>query len=204
MDPVEHVREIYWNISGHVPFIQTLMYLLAIAATGVMAYGIWRDVRRWRRGRIIRRDDHLPARFADFLGQVFGQKKVLQDRIPGIMHVLIFYGFLALFIGTDIIAAQEDFTIPAFGSNRGTIIAGPFYTVYEFTLDVLGVLFIVGLLWAAYRRYVSRPARLDNRTTDGWVLGVLLFIGIGGYLIEGLRILNQTMGGVRVMEQSWV
>src|SRR5688500_9590119 len=112
MDQVEHVREIYWNISGHVPFVGTFLYILAISSLVVMSYGIWRDVRRWRRGRPARRDDRLLARLSDFLQQIFGQKKVLRDRIPGIMHTMIFYGFLALFIGTDIIAAEEDFTIP--------------------------------------------------------------------------------------------
>jgi Fe-S oxidoreductase len=204
MDHVEHVREIYWNIAGYIPFVQTWMYLLAIASTVLMSYGIWRDIRRWRRGRPARRDDHLLARTGDFLQQVLGQKKVLRDRIPGIMHTMIFYGFLALFIGTDIIAVQEDFTIPTLGPDRGKIIAGSFYTFYEFTLDTLGLLFVAGLLWATYRRYVTRPDRLDNRNTDWWVLGVMLFIGIGGYLIEGLRILNQTMGGARVMDQGWV
>ena len=200
---VEHVREIYWNIAGYIPFIQTILYLLAISSIVVMSYGIWRDVRRWRRGRPTRRDDRLMARLGDFLQQIFGQKKVLRDRIPGIMHTMIFYGFLALFIGTDIIAAEESFTIPTLGPDRGRIIAGSFYSFYEFTLDTLGMLFVLGLLWATYRRYITRPDRLDNRATDWWVLGVMLFIGIGGYLIEGLRILNQTMGGARVMEQSW-
>ncbi len=203
MDRIEHVREIYWNISNHIPFIQTFMYLLAIASSAVMVFGIWRDVRRWRLGRPVRRDDQLLARMSDFVQQIFGQKKVLRDRVPGIMHTMIFYGFLALFIGTDIIAVQEDFTIPTLGPDRGKIIAGAFYSFYEFTLDTLGLLFVAGLLWAAYRRYVTRPERLDNRTTDWWVLGVMVFIGIGGYLIEGLRILNQTMGGARVIDQAW-
>src|SRR3712207_2751934 len=173
MDHVEHVREIYWNIAGYVPFVQAFLYILAIASIAVMSYGIWRDVRHWRRGRPVRRADRLVARTSDFLQQIFGQKKVLRDRIPGIMHTMIFYGFLALFIGTDIIAAQENFTIPALGPDRGKIIAGSFYTFYEFTLDTLGLLFVVGLLWATYRRYVRKPDRLDNRNTDWWVLGVM-------------------------------
>ena len=203
MGNVEQVRELFWNISGYVPLAGTFMYILAIASIAAMSYGIWRDVRRWRAGRPARRDDRLFARASDFVQQILGQKKVLRDRIPGIMHTMIFYGFLALFIGTDIIAAEEDFTIPVLGPDRGKIIAGSFYTFYEFALDTLGLIFVLGLLWATYRRYVHKPDRLDNRNTDWWVLGVLLFIGIGGFLIEGLRILNQTMGGVRVMDQGW-
>ncbi len=202
-DTIVPVREIYWNIQGHIPYIQTLMYVLAVASIGTLSYGIWRDVRRWRRGRPARRDTHLAARLSEFLQQIFGQKRVLRDRAPGIMHTLIFYGFLTLFIGTDIIALEEDFTIPTLGPDAGKILTGTFYPFYEFILDTLGLLFVAGLVWATYRRYVTKPDRLDNRNTDWWVLGAMLFIGIGGYLIEGIRLLNQEIGGVRVFTQSW-
>lgn len=202
-DSIVPVREIYWNIQGSIPFVQTLLYLLAITSIGVMSYGIWRDVRRWRLGRTTQRVASLPARLSEFLQQIFGQKRVLRDRRPGIMHAMIFYGFLVLFIGTDIIAMEEDFTIPTLGPDAGRIIRGSFYNFYEFTLDTLGLLFVGGLVWAGYRRYLSKPDRLDNRNTDWWVLGTMLYIGFSGYWLEGLRILNQEIGGIRVMEQSW-
>lgn len=197
------VREIYWNIQGYIPYAQTLLYLLAIAAIGTMSYGMWRDARRWRQGRVVARDTHILARLSEFLQQIFGQKRVLRDRLPGIMHTMIFYGFLTLFIGTDIIAMEEDFTIPTLGPNAGKIIRGGFYNFYEFTLDTLGLLFLAGLIWAGYRRYKTKPDRLDNRNTDWWVLGTMLYIGFSGYWLEGLRILNQQIGGLRVMDQSW-
>lgn len=202
-DVIVPVREIYWNVQGHIPFVQTLLYLLAISSIAVMSYGIWRDVRRWGLGRPERRDTQLLARLGDFVQQVFGQKRVLRDRLPGIMHAMIFYGFLALFIGTDIIAIEEDFTIPTLGPDAGKILVRDFYKFYEITLDTLGLLFVIGLVWAAYRRYVTRPNRLDNRRTDAWVLASMLYIGLSGYWIEGLRILNQEIGGVRVFEQDW-
>lgn len=202
-DTIIPVREIYWNIQGHVPYAQTLLYLLAIASIGTMSYGIWRDARRWRLGRPARRDTQLLARLSEFLQQIFGQKRVLRDRVPGIMHTLIFYGFLTLFIGTDIIAMEEDFTIPTLGPEAGKLIRGNFYNFYEFTLDTLGLFFIAGLVWAGYRRYITKPDRLDNRNTDWWVLGAMLYIGISGYWLEGIRLLNQEVGGLRVIEQSW-
>lgn len=202
-DTIIPVREIYWNIQGHVPYAQTLLYLVAIASIGVMSYGIWRDARRWRLGRPARRDTNLLARLSEFLQQIFGQKRVLRDRLPGIMHTMIFYGFLTLFIGTDIIAMEEDFTIPTLGPDAGKLLRGGFYNFYEFTLDTLGLVFIGGLLWAGYRRYITKPDRLDNRNTDWWVLGAMLYIGISGYWLEGIRLLNQEVGGLRVIEQSW-
>ena len=197
------LREIYWNIPQ--PLGSIFLYGLAIITTAVMTWGILRDIARWRKGRPEARLDQLLPRLREFLVQLFGQKKVLRDRRAGSMHALIFFGFLALFIGTDIIAVEEDFTLPLMGEDAGKIIAGGFYQSYELILDTLGLIFVIGLTWATLRRYRVKEARLDNRRTDAWALAVMLFLGIGGFLIEGLRIANQTMGDsqVPVFTQSW-
>lgn len=183
------LREIYWNIPQ--PYGSLFLYSLIIVTTAVMSWGIIRDISRWRKGRPDPRLDQVPSRAAEFLVQLFGQKKVLRDRRPGSMHALIFFGFLALFIGTDIIAVEEDFTVPLMGEEAGKILVGGFYQAYELILDTLGLVFVLGLLWATMRRYQRKEPRLDSRRTDAWVLAVLLFLGIGGFLIEGLRIANQ-------------
>ncbi|HEU5089335.1 MAG TPA: heterodisulfide reductase-related iron-sulfur binding cluster, partial [Roseiflexaceae bacterium] len=197
----EAVREIYWNV-GEL-YGGASLYICALAALAVMTWGILRDVNRWRRGRPDARIDQLPQRLIESLAQVFGQKRVLKDRKPGSMHALIFFGFLALFIGTDIIAVEEDFTVPLAGPEAGKILVGAFYQSYEFILDAMGLVFIAGLAWAAYRRYKTRPQRLHSRTTDHWVLATLLYIAVTGYVMEGLRLANQTIGGVAVYEQAW-
>lgn len=195
------LREIYWNIDPLVgpAFLYGLVLITSIVAT----WGILRDIARWRKGRPEARISQIPARVSEFLVQLFGQKKVLRDRRPGSMHALIFFGFLTLFIGTDVIAVEEDFTVPMMGEHAGKILVGGFYQSFELILDTLGLVFVAGLIWATWRRYRTRPDRLDNRRTDGWVLGVLLFLGCGGFLIEGLRIANQMIGDVPVYEQGW-
>ncbi|HMP39140.1 MAG TPA: heterodisulfide reductase-related iron-sulfur binding cluster, partial [Roseiflexaceae bacterium] len=197
----ETFREIYWNVGETLGSLT--VYLSALLALAVLTWGVLRDVSRWRRGRPDARIDRLGARLAEALSQVFGQKKVLKDRRPGTMHALVFFGFLALFIGTDIIAVEEDFTIPLFGADAGKILVGEFYKTYELVLDFMGLVFLTGLIWMALRRYGTRPDRLHNRRTDAWALAVLIYITISGYLIEGLRIANQTIGGVAVYTQEW-
>lgn len=196
-------REIYWNIPEDAG--QIFLYLLVIFASIIMAVGIMRDIARWHRGRPDMRIGELPTRTRELLVQIFGQQRVLRQSWPGLMHLLIFAGFLALFIGTDIIAVEEDFTLPLMGPAAGQILVGGFYQVYEVVLDTLGLVFIGGLGWAWWRRYRHHPDRLDNRDTDAWVLGVLLFLGVGGFLLEGLRLANQTMGTaeIPVYTQAW-
>jgi Fe-S oxidoreductase len=195
------VREIYWNID---PTIGSLaLYTMAILTSLIASWGILRDIARWRQGKSLMRIDQPWRRLRGLLQQSLGQQRVLRDRSAGVMHGLIFFGFLALFIGTDIIAVEEDFTIPLLGENAGKILVGGFYQAYELILDTLGLVFLAGLIWAVVRRYRMRPTRLDNRRTDAWAVGVLLFLAIGGFLIEGLRLANQQIGGVSVYSQEW-
>ncbi|MCB7128798.1 MAG: 4Fe-4S dicluster domain-containing protein, partial [Candidatus Brocadiales bacterium] len=98
----------------------------------------------------------------------------------GVTHALMFFGFTVLFIGTCLIALQLHL--------GWKILYGNFYLCYSFTLDVFGALFLVGVLLAAYRHYLSGEEFLENRRDDAIVLGLLLVILITGFLVEGARI----------------
>ncbi len=100
------------------------------------------------------------------------------------MHGALFYGFLMLFAYTSLIFVQSDI-LPVFGG--GIFIKGDFYLTLEFLGDTLGLLFIVGLAIAIYRRYVQRLDKLRTGWDDRVVLGMLLWIGVSGFMIEALR-----------------
>jgi Fe-S oxidoreductase/nitrate reductase gamma subunit len=101
-----------------------------------------------------------------------------------VMHGAIFYGFLMLFLYTSLIFVQSDI-LPVFGG--GVFIKGDFYLTLEFLGDTLGLLFIVGLVVAVYRRYVQRLSKLRTGWDDRVVLGMLIWIGASGFVLEALR-----------------
>lgn len=197
----EAIRQIYWNIGEQLGSLT--VYLTALAAMIVLFYGIVRDIGTWRKGKPESRIDSFWERVSTILAETLGQRKVLQNRKPGMMHALIFFGFLGLFIGTDVIAVEEDFTIPLMGHEAGKILVGDFYRYYETILDAVGLLFVAGLIWGTLRRYVAKPEHLHSRKYDAAAMTSLIFVGISGYLIEGLRIANQTIRGAVVYDQPW-
>ena len=163
IDQVIPVREIYWNLPH---WIELFLYVTAIAALAVMFFKIYQDVLLWRKGHGLVRGTNFGSRLWNKTTEIFGQKRVLKDRVPGIMHTFIFYGFLALFIGTDVIAAEADFTIPIAGEQEGKILTGGFYKYYELVLDVMGVVFVADLLWALWRRYRTKPTPMILSATS--------------------------------------
>jgi hypothetical protein len=168
-------REIYWNIVNG-----GLIYGLALVAGGFLAYGIYRRARLWRRGTAVARFDRLGERLRGLLIEVFGHRRSLRDPYAGVAHLFIFYGFLAQFVATSLIALQEWSGIP--------FLRGTFYLWFSLLSDGLGLLGIVGLCMALWRRAVWRPARLHTVLDDWVALTLLLLIFLQGFLVEGIRI----------------
>ncbi len=199
MDPVVPAREVFRNFSGAAI---ALFYALSALTLAVFLYGAWRRIHKYRRGRPAHRLTRLWARLARGGGAI-ASHSTLRQRHPwvGLAHFGIFWGFVALFIGTVIIMIDYDMVRlvnPAWRFWRGT-----FYVWYSITLDVMGVLFLAGLAVMMARRWRLRPAELDYARPDraagsydrsgygqddGLFLGLLFAVGVTGFLVEGLRI----------------
>jgi Fe-S oxidoreductase/nitrate reductase gamma subunit len=181
-------RDTFWNIPHWAEIAQ---YLLAAVTMIVFLYGVGRHILRWRKGMPEKRTGDFWKRMGSTIVQVFAQRRTLDETYPGIMHFSIFWGMLVLAIGTALATVDWDVTHLLFGFQ---ILTGWFYILFELVLDVLGLLVIVGLGMAIYRRYVLKPSRLKNfpvkyfKSDDLYVLVILSFIAVSGYLTEGLRL----------------
>ncbi len=131
---------------------------------------------------------NLKAEFKErtriLLTYVFGQKKLLRKKFPGLMHVLIFYGIIVLFLGSFLIFLQEDILTHA-GIK---FLKGGFYLLFEVVLDVFGIALIAGSLIALYRRLVLKPEYLESNYADFILLFALFFMGVSGFLLESIRL----------------
>jgi Fe-S oxidoreductase/nitrate reductase gamma subunit len=181
------IRETFWNIPQWAEIAQYILGLLTII---VFAYGVLHRVRRWRQGQPEKRLDHIWTRVWSVFTQAILQLRTAQEAYAGVMHLTIFWGMFALFIGTALATLDWDVTHLFFGFQ---FLADGFYVVYELALDIFGLLLTIGLGMAIYRRFVLRPNRLQNpwqtlSRDDIYVLVMLTLIAISGYLTEGLRI----------------
>ncbi|MGB5843560.1 MAG: heterodisulfide reductase-related iron-sulfur binding cluster [Anaerolineales bacterium] len=182
------IRETFWNIPHWAEIAQ---YLLGFLTILIFGYGVIRRVRRWLKGKPERRIDHIGTRLWSVIVQAVGQVRTLQDIYPGIMHFTIFWGMIALFIGTILATVDWDVTHLFFNVQ---FLTGWIYVIYELILDIFGVFLLIGVGMAIYRHYIVRPDRLAHMPGNGfkwddlYVLVMLVLIGITGYLVEGLRI----------------
>ncbi|MGB3717810.1 MAG: hypothetical protein WA996_25600, partial [Candidatus Promineifilaceae bacterium] len=150
------VRDTFWNIPHWAELVQ---YILLTLTALVFIAGSLLHVRRWRMGQPVRRADQIGRRLWSVVLQGAGQLRTAEEPYPGIMHLTIFWGTIALLMGTIIATVDWDITFLIFGFQ---FLTNGWYLVYELILDILGLFLLVGLAMAAYRRYRVRPSRLEN------------------------------------------
>jgi Fe-S oxidoreductase/nitrate reductase gamma subunit len=182
MAPDVPFRDTFWNVPG---WAQLALYLGAVLALAVFGYGLVQRIRLWRAGGPEARFDHVPQRLKLVALHALGQVRTLSQAYPGIMHATIFWGLLALFMGTVLATVDYDITLPLLHAK---LLKGTFYLLYETVLDLFGLFFVVGLGLAVWRRFVARPPRLDATARFAWVLLLLFVINVSGFVIEAARL----------------
>lgn len=109
----------------------------------------------------------LKERIRDILVIVFGQSKLLKDTKSGIIHVLMFYGFILVQFGAI------DMFVKGLAPGKH-LPFGSFYPGFTFFQELVTLAVLFAVAWAFYRRYIEKIVRLKR----GFYAGlVLLFIG---------------------------
>ena len=178
-------RQIGWNV-GEIAF--AVMYVLVAVQALVLGYAFTRRYLMWRRGREYGPIDRVGERLRQALGVAFLHRRLIRPgyRYAGVMHLFIFWGFVILFVGTIIVLLEADIARPYFGFS---FYQGTFYVIYKLIINLFGLLFLIGLLMAVYRRYLQHlPKFRRSLSDDAIVLGILLFLGLSGFLLEALRL----------------
>ncbi|HSR18025.1 MAG TPA: (Fe-S)-binding protein, partial [Ignavibacteriaceae bacterium] len=99
--------------------------------------------------------DGIGERLSKVVTVAFGQTKLFRDLPAGILHFLIFWGFV-LFLFTVL-----ESIIQGFYNHFNFSFTGPFYSVLTWIQDIFAVLVIIACLYAMYRRFVLHVPRLE-------------------------------------------
>ena len=171
-------RPVFWDIETTWPF-----YLLAALAVGAFLFGVWIHLKVWEKAVGRRGIPMGRGNFRNFfLDGLLGRRIFRGDTAAGILHFLILWGFLGLFVGTAL-SSLDDYVYP--------FLKGRPYLVYSACLEVAGLFLLLGLSGALFRRYLQRVTRLERRPGDLLVPVWLFLAAFSGFLVEGARLAAQ-------------
>ena len=124
------------------------------------------------------RFDNWGARVKEVLTGWLGQKKVLKDRVAGVIHVLMFWGFLML--STDMFDLA---TANWFSHNvLPNIVRGPWNLVVETGYTIA----LIGCMAALIRRLIFTPEKLKGKSQleGNFILILIMTITVTAFFVE--------------------
>jgi Fe-S oxidoreductase/nitrate reductase gamma subunit len=176
-------REVFVN----VPTALKVAFYAAVATMLlIVAWLASIRVQNWERGLADNRRTtrkNVEKRAKSYRNGVWMQT-LLRDPMAGLMHSLLYFGFVSLFIVTVI--SETDHQLP----DRFKFLHGQTYEAYSAGAEIAGLMFLAGIVWAISRRYAQRPYRIKIKTRpeDALILGTFLVIGLTGFFVEAARI----------------
>jgi Fe-S oxidoreductase/nitrate reductase gamma subunit len=176
-------REVFANIPA---WLKVTFYTVVPIVIVYGGFVFAQRMKNWNRGGPDRRDitpKNAKKRLENLRAGLYMQT-LLRDPAAGVMHSLIYFGFLILLAVTTVLEINHQ--LP----DDAKFLYGTTYQAYSFVGDAAGVVFTVGIVWAIVRRYIQKPYRIRIKTKPehALILGVFLLIAVSGFLAEGARI----------------
>ena len=131
---------------------------ILIVALSLFSFNLWKIVRNIRLGRSKNRFDQPLKRTKILLKIAFGQTKLFARPASGILHALVYWGFLVITIGT-----VEMMVDGVFSLERSFGVLGRFYDIATASGDVMAVLVLVSCLMFMFRRLFLKIKRFSGK-----------------------------------------
>ncbi len=120
-------------------------------------------IRNIRLGKEVVANDNKPQRWKNMARIALGQSKMVVRPIPGILHILVYLGFVI--INLEVLEIVLDGLL---GTHRLFAGLGVFYNVLIASFEILAFLVIVSVVVFWIRRNIVRVKRFMSPEMKGW------------------------------------
>ncbi len=142
---------------------QILFVIALLAGIGFFTRNVKRLIRNIKLGNEVDRSDNPGERFGKMARIAMGQSKMVRRPIAGILHIIVYLGFII--INIEVLEIIID---GAFGTHRLFSFMGGFYNVLIAAFEVLALLVLLGVIIFWTRRNVSNIYRFLSNELKGW------------------------------------
>ncbi len=144
--------------------ITQLLFLIAlVAGIGFFVRNIRRLTRNIKLGKKTDRTDQPGKRFNKMARIALGQSKMVRRPIAGILHIIVYLGFIV--INIEVLEIIID---GLFGTHRILSFLGGFYDVLIAIFEILAFLVLLGVIVFWIRRNMTNIYRFLSRELKGW------------------------------------
>ncbi|MBW2731026.1 MAG: (Fe-S)-binding protein [Deltaproteobacteria bacterium] len=176
---------------------QGMMIFLLAVAFGIFGWTLSRFIKVLSLGRRGQRAfTDWGGRIGDVLQFFFAQRSVAREK-ASYHHLLIFWGFLIIAVGTLEILLNG--VIPAFSFE---LLGKPFNAAFKFVLDITNFAVMGVILYAVYRRVVLKPSLIPMNWDAALILGMIFTLCFTHFLAHGFHFVAADGVGTRFIPDS--
>lgn len=151
-----------------------IFIILLIVGVGYFTSNIKKLIRNIKLGKKINRSDNSKARWQNMAMVALGQSKMVKRPIAGILHIIVYVGFVI--INIEVLEILID---GIFGTHRVFSFLGGFYYFLIASFENLAALVLIAVIVFWIRRMVLRIPRFWNKEMKGFpkndALNILYF-----------------------------
>lgn len=159
--------------------------LLLLAAGAFFLFTLWQRFGLLFRLKADDRFDHPGKRLASLLRFGLGQRRMIDEPLPGLMHIFVFAAFMVLALRTVTMFGMgfdSHFHLPLLAP--GDPLFGPYYLAR----DLVAVLCLVGVGYFVINRLVLKPDRITRSGEAYFILAMIAGLMITDLFFEGTEL----------------
>ena len=140
-----------------------LFAIILLFGFGFFVVNIKKIIRNIKLGQDINRSDDAPARWKNMALIALGQSKMVKRPVAGILHIVVYVGFVI--INIELLEIIID---GLFGTHRVFSFLGTFYNILIASFEILAFLVLVAVLVFYARRNIIKLKRFVHSDLKGW------------------------------------
>lgn len=137
--------------------IKQIIFAISLIITiGIFAWTAWQYYLRFKLTKPFPVKD-FGKRFKVMMAVAFGQTRILRKPVVGLMHALVWWGFLVILVGSIEMVIDG-----LFGTERALGILGPVYSVITASGDIFALIIFIAILAFMVRRLFMNIRRFTG------------------------------------------
>ena len=139
--------------------------IILIAGIGYFVMNVRKLIRNIKLGKEINRTDRKSERWMNMAKIALGQSKMIKRPISGILHIVVYIGFII--INIEMLEIVID---GLFGTHRifQKPLGNPIYGFLIGTFEILAVLVLISVIIFWFRRNIEKIKRFWSKEMTGW------------------------------------
>lgn len=145
-------------------YLDNIFFLIILCiGGGYFAMNVRKLIRNIKLGHDIDRNDNPSARWGNMALIALGQSKMVRRPVAGILHIIVYAGFVI--INIEVLEIVID---GIFGTHRVFSFMGGFYSFLIGSFEILALLVLVAVVTFLIRRNIIKLKRFIHSDLKGW------------------------------------